>query len=152
MEQTPSTTAARDVNSLKRPGVLRLWSWQAVAHGADAVLYFQLRASRGACEQYHGAVIGHAGRSDTRVFSEVAALGSELRRLGPTTLGARTPARVGLLFDWDSWWALEITDGPSRLVKYPDVVLAYYRALWQVGVDVDVVPFTADLSGYDVVV
>ena len=152
MEQTPSTTASRDVNPLKRPGVLRLWSWQAVAHGADAVLYFQLRASRGACEQFHGAVIGHAGRDDTRVFREVASLGAELHRLGPAVLGARTPARVALLFDWDSWWSLEITDGPSRLVRYLDVVLAYYRALWTVGVDVDVVPVTADLAEYDVVV
>ncbi|MEV4754211.1 beta-galactosidase [Micromonospora sp. NPDC049559] len=152
MEQTPSYTASRDVNPLKRPGVMRLWSWQAVAHGADAVLFFQMRASRGACEKYHGAVIGHAGRQDTRVFQEVAALGAELERLGPTTLGARTPARVALLFDWDSWWALEISDGPSRHVRYQQVVLAYHRALWDAGVDLDVVPVTADLSRYDVVV
>jgi beta-galactosidase len=152
MEQTPSVTACRDVNPLKRPGVMRLWSWQAVAHGADAVLFFQLRASRGACEKYHGAVIGHAGRSDTRVFREVAGLGAELDRIGAATLGARTPARVALLFDWDSWWALEMSDGPSRLVRYQDVVLAYYRALWEAGVDVDVVPVGADLSGYAVVV
>ncbi|MEV6692069.1 beta-galactosidase [Micromonospora sp. NPDC051196] len=151
MEQTPSTTACRDVNPLKRPGVLRLWSWQAVAHGADAVLFFQLRASRGACEKYHGAVIGHAGRSDTRVFREVVELGAELRRLGGVTLGARTPARVALLFDWDSWWALEISDGPSRLVRYQQVVLAYYQALWSCGVDIDVVPVSADLAGYQVV-
>jgi beta-galactosidase len=151
MEQTPSATASRDVNPLKRPGVLRLWSWQAVAHGADAVLYFQLRASRGACEKYHGAVIGHSGRSDTRVFGEVAQLGAEFERVGATVLGARTPARVAVLFDWDSWWALEITDGPSRLVRYLDVVLAYYRALWQAGLDIDVIPVTADLSGYQVV-
>ncbi|MEE6259756.1 beta-galactosidase [Plantactinospora sonchi] len=152
MEQTPSYTASRDVNPLKRPGVMRLWSWQAVAHGADAVLFFQMRASRGACEKYHGAVIGHAGRDDTRVFREVAALGAELDRLGGATLGARTPARVALLFDWDSWWALEISDGPSRLVRYQQVVHAYYRALWDAGVDVDVLPVTADLTGYDVVV
>jgi beta-galactosidase len=151
MEQTPSTTASRDVNPLKRPGLMRLWSWQAVAHGADGVLFFQLRASRGACEKYHGAVIGHAGRSDTRVFREVAELGAELDRLGGAVLGARTPARVALLFDWDSWWALELSDGPSRLVRYQQVVLAYHRALWDAGVDVDVVPVTADLSGYDVV-
>jgi beta-galactosidase len=74
MEQTPSYTASRDVNPLKRPGVIRLWSWQAVAHGADAVLFLQLRASRGACEKYHGAVIGHSGRADTRVFREIAEL------------------------------------------------------------------------------
>ena len=152
MEQTPSATASREVNPLKRPGLMRLWSWQAVAHGADAVLFFQLRASRGACEQYHGAVIGHAGRSDTRVFREVAQLGAELDRLGGVALSSRTPARVALLFDWDSWWALEITDGPSRLVRYLDVVLPYHRAFWDAGVDVDVVAVTADLSRYDVVV
>ncbi|MEV4719974.1 beta-galactosidase [Micromonospora noduli] len=152
MEQTPSCTACRDVNPLKRPGLMRLWSWQAVAHGADAVLFFQLRASRGASEKYHGAVIGHAGRADTRVFREVAELGAELERLGPASLGARTPARVALLFDWDSWWALELSDGPSRLVRYQQVVLAYHRALWDAGVDLDVVAVTADLSRYDVVV
>ncbi|MFJ2239415.1 beta-galactosidase [Streptomyces sp. NPDC087859] len=151
MEQTPSTTACRDVNPLRRPGELRLATFQAVAHGADAALYFQLRASRGACEKYHGAVIGHAGRDDTRVFGEVAALGEELEALGDATLGARTPARTALVFDWDSWWALEISDGPSRLVKYQEVVHAYYRAAREAGADVDVVPQTADLTSYDVV-
>ena len=151
MEQTPSATACRDVNPLRRPGELRLATFQAVAHGADAALYFQLRASRGACEKYHGAVIGHAGRDDTRVFSEVAGLGRELEALGDATLGARTPARTALVFDWDSWWALEISDGPSRLVKYQEVVHAYYRAAREAGADVDVVPQTADLTSYDVV-
>ncbi|MFH9890214.1 beta-galactosidase [Streptomyces luteogriseus] len=151
MEQTPSTTACRDVNPLRRPGELRIATFQAVAHGADAALYFQLRASRGACEKYHGAVVGHAGRDDTRVFREVAALGGELEALGARTLGARTPARTALLFDWDSWWALEISDGPSRLVTYPDVVHAYYRAAREAGADLDVIPQTADLTGYDVV-
>ncbi|WP_030244532.1 MULTISPECIES: beta-galactosidase [unclassified Streptomyces] len=151
MEQTPSTTACRDVNPLRRPGELRLATFQAIAHGADAALYFQMRASRGACEKYHGAVIGHAGRDDTRVFREAAELGRELEALGDRTLGARTPARTALLFDWDSWWALEISDGPSRLVKYPDVVHAYYRAAREAGADVDVIPRTADLAPYDVV-
>jgi beta-galactosidase len=151
MEQTPSTTACRDVNPLRRPGELRLASWQAVAHGADAVLYFQMRASRGACEKYHGAVVGHAGRDDTRVIREVAELGRELESVGDTVLGARTPARTALLFDWDSWWALEISDGPSRLVRYQEVVHAYYRAAREAGADVDVVPVTADLTPYDVV-
>ncbi|MEU6143858.1 beta-galactosidase [Streptomyces sp. NPDC047081] len=151
MEQTPSTTACRDVNPLRRPGELRLATFQAIAHGADAALYFQMRASRGACEKYHGAVIGHAGRDDTRVFREVADLGGELAALGDATLGARTPARTALLFDWDSWWALEISDGPSRLVKYQDVVHAYYRAAREAGADVDVIPQTADLTPYDVV-
>ncbi|QFZ18279.1 beta-galactosidase [Saccharothrix syringae] len=152
MEQTPSVTASRDVNPVKRPGVLRLWSWQSVAHGADAVLYFQLRQSRGACEKYHGAVLDHAGRTDTRVFREVAALGREFARVGGALTGARTPARVALLVDWDSWWAVEMSDGPNRNVRYLDVLTSYHRALWQANAPLDVVPVTADLSGYDVVV
>jgi beta-galactosidase len=74
-----------------------------------------------------------------------------LELLGDATLGARTPARTALLFDWDSWWALEISDGPSRLVRYQDTVHAYYRAAREAGADVDVVPQTADLTPYDVV-
>jgi beta-galactosidase len=152
MEQTPSMTASRNVNPVKRPGVLRLWSWQSVAHGADAVLYFQMRHSRGACEKYHGAVLDHAGRTDTRVFREVADLGREFRQVGSVLLGARTPARVALLVDWDSWWAVEMSDGPNRNVGYVNVLAAYHRALWQANALVDVVPVTADLTGYDVVV
>ncbi|WP_285107425.1 beta-galactosidase [Promicromonospora sp. MEB111] len=151
MEQTPTITASRDVNPVKRPGVLRLWSWQAVAHGADAVLYFQMRQAKGASEKYHGAVLDHAGRTDTRSFREVAALGGELAGLGDAVVGARTPARVALLFDWDSWWVAEMTDGFNRHARYVDTVLAYYRALWQAGAQVDVVPTTADLARYDVV-
>lgn len=152
MEQTPTTTACRDVNPVKRPGIMRLWSWQAVAHGADAVLFFQMRHSRGASEKYHGAVLNHAGRTDTRSFREVAALGAELESLGRRTLGARTPARVALLVDWDSWWAVEISDGPNRHLKYLPALVDHHRSLWEAGAQVDVVPVTADLTRYDVVV
>ena len=152
MEQTPTNTASRDVNPVKRPGVLGLWSWQAVAHGADAVLYFQMRQSRGACEKYHGALLDHSGRTDTRAFGEAAKLGAEFDRLGDAVLAARTPARVALIFDWDSWWASEITDGLNRHLKYPKLVMDYHRVLWQAGVQLDVVPCTAELTAYDIVI
>jgi beta-galactosidase len=152
MEQTPSQTSCRPFNPVKRPGVMRLWSYQAVAHGADAVMFFQMRQSRGASEKDHGAVINHAGRSDTRVFREVAALGAELEALAGEIVGARTHAKVALVFDWDSWWAVEIADGPSRHVSYQETLNAYYRAIYDQNVAVDVVPPGADLSPYDVVV
>lgn len=152
MEQTPTVTASRDVNPVRRPGIMRLWSWQAVAHGSDSVLFFQMRASRGACEMTHGAVLDHSGRLDTRAFREVSGLGSELAGTGGALVGGRTPARVALLVDWDSWWALEMADGPNRLLRYLPTVLDWGRALWEAGAQLDVVPVTADLSGYDVVV
>lgn len=68
MEQTPGVTNWLPYNALKRPGVMRLWSYQAVAHGADTVMFFQMKRSIGACEKYHGAVIDHVGNENTRVF------------------------------------------------------------------------------------
>ncbi|HXR65010.1 MAG TPA: beta-galactosidase, partial [Ktedonobacteraceae bacterium] len=96
MEQTPSSQNWQEYNALKRPGVLRLWSYLALAHGADSVMYFQWRRSRGECEKMHGAIIEHSGRSDTRVFREVQQLGAELLRLQDRTLGAVTSAQVAL--------------------------------------------------------
>ena len=93
MEQTPSVTNWLAYNALKRPGVMRLWSYQAMAHGADAVLFFQMRRSIGACEKYHGAVIDHVGTENTRVFREISQLGKELQQLGDKTLGAEAGQR-----------------------------------------------------------
>lgn len=151
MEQTPSVTASRDVNPQRRPGIMRLWSWQAVAHGADSVLFFQMRASRGACEMTHGAVLDHSGRLDTRTFREVAALGGELASVGDALLGARTSARCAIVVDWESWWAVEMADGPNRLLRYLPTVTEWARPFWEAGAQLDVVPPTADLGAYDVV-
>ncbi|UCC69396.1 MAG: beta-galactosidase [Armatimonadota bacterium] len=148
MEQTPSQQNWQPYNSLKRPGVLRLWSYQAVAHGADAVMYFQIRQSRGACEKWHGAVISHAGHENTRVFREVAELGKELDQLGDSLLDATIEAQVAILFDWKNWWALEMSSGPSQDLKYLGQICKYYRALWKLGIPVDLVSPASDLSKY----
>jgi len=152
MEQTPSVTNWLPYNALKRPGVMRLWSYLAVAHGSDTIMFFQMRRSIGACEKFHGAVIDHAGHADTRVFREVAALGEELKRLGGRTLGSRTQAKVGILFDWDNWWALEYSAGPSSDLRYHDEVLNYYTGLHDQNIAVDIISVSDDLNKYDVVI
>lgn len=156
MEQTPSQVQWMEQNPLKRPGVMRLLSYQAIAHGANAVQYFQWRQSRGSAEMYHGAIISHAGHERTRVFREVAELGAELHALssnpGLDLLGARVQARVALLFSWPNWWNVEFLPGPSNQVRYLDEVLLYYRALWQEHIAVDIVFPEGDLSNYDLVI
>ena len=139
MEQTPSVTNWLAYNALKRPGVMRLWSYQAMANGADAVLFFQMRRSIGACEKYHGAVIDHVGTENTRVFREISQLGKELQQLGDKTLGARSRAKAAILVDWDNWWAIEYSAGPSRDLKYLDEVFLYYRALEEQNYAVDII-------------
>lgn len=152
LEQTPSSQNWQPVNALKRPGVLRLWSYLAVAHGADTVMYFQWRRGRGAGEKFHGAVVEHGGRADTRVFREVTELGAELERLGDTIIGAATPARVAILFDWNNWWAIEGAIGPINPKDYPAFVRKHYGALWRHNVSIDVIFSDSDLSGYDLVI
>ena len=152
MEQTPSQQNWQAHNALKRPGVMRLWSYQAMAHGADAVMYFQWRRGRGATEKFHGAIVEHVGTSEPRVFREVAALGRELEALGTKTLGGHVPARVAVLFDWENWWALEYSSGPSIDLKYVPQCQSFYRALHGLGIATDVVSPEADLSGYDIVI
>ena len=152
MEQTPSQQNWQPYNSLKRPGVMRLQSWQAVARGADTVMFFQLRRSRGACEKYHSAVIEHVGHENTRVFREVADLGKELISLGDTLIDSRLDTRVGIVFDWDNWWAVEMSSGPTVALRYVPQVSAWHEAFWAQNYPVDLVGVEADLSRYDIIV
>ena len=152
MEQTPSVTNWQPYNKLKRPGELRLISLQAAAHGADAIQFFQIRRSIGACEKYHGAVIDHAGRDDTRVFLEIEKLGEELEALGDIFLNGRTPSETAILFDWDNWWAVEYSAGPSILMRYKDAVEDYYTAAFDLNVPIDIIGVEDDLSRYKVVI
>lgn len=127
MEQTPSQQNWQPYNSLKRPGQMRAQSLQTIAHGADTIQFFQLRRSVGACEKFHGAVISHAGTENTRVFREVQQLGGELEKLGDVILGSRSSAEVGVVFDWDNYWALEYTSGPTVDLMYVKQIYAYYQ-------------------------
>lgn len=151
MEQTPSQQNWQPYNSLKRPGVMRLWSYQSVAHGADTIMFFQLRRSIGACEKYHGAVIEHAGHENTRVFREVAELGKELQLLGDTTLDASVESKVAIVFDWDNWWAIEKSSGPTVALNYVDQIHKYYAAFFRRNIQVDIVSVDTDMSKYDIV-
>jgi beta-galactosidase len=149
MEQVTSQVNWRARNALKRPGQMRLWSMQAVARGADGVMFFQWRAARAGAEKFHGAMVPHVGTGDSRIWREVTALGAELRRLDDV-VGARTPAEVAIVFDWESWWALELDSHPSRDVRLLEQVGRYYAPLFDRNIAVDFVAPDADLARYRV--
>lgn len=152
MEQTPSQQNWMPYNSLKRPGVMRLWSYQAVARGADTVLFFQLRRSIGACEKYHGAVIEHVGHEHTRVFRECAELGRELEQLGGELLDARSAAQIGIVYDWENRWALDLSSGPTVALDYVSEIHKYYDALYQQNIEADMIGVEENLEKYKVVI
>lgn len=150
LEQAPGAVNWRPRNGPKPPGAMRLWSWQAVAQGADAVLFFQWRQSLGGAEKFHSAMLPHGG-TDTRIFREVTELGRELASL-PAIEGTRSRAGTALLADWHSWWALELDSKPSTALEHSRIALEHYRPLFEAGVACDVVPPQRELSGYRLVV
>ena len=151
MESCPSATNWQPVSKLKKPGMLHAASMQAIAHGSDSVLYFQLRQSQGSSEKFHGAVIDHYGGDDTRVFKEVTQVGSDLERLAEVA-GAQTKAKVAVVFDWENRWALEDAQGPrNQGLFYKEAVEKSYYAFRKLGLDVDVIDMEQDLSDYKIV-
>jgi beta-galactosidase len=113
-------------------------------------MFFQWRAARAGAEKFHGAMVPHGAPEQSRVFREVAQLGAELRTLD-AVLDARVPAGVAILFDWESWWGLELDSRPSTSVHLLEQVAAYYRPLYASNVTVDFVLPDVDLSRYRLV-
>lgn len=151
MEQSPSQAIWKWYNHQKSEEALRLHTFQSLAHGAEAALYFQIRQSRGGCERFHGAVITHADSNETRVFGAVKRVGEELKKLQDRVLNTRVLSRVAVLFDWNSWWALEDSPGPNIDFTYLQELEKYYRALLRWGVGVDVVSVEEDFNKYKVI-
>jgi len=152
MESTPSVVCDQDVHRPKLPGVHMLASMQAVAHGSDTVQYFQWRAGRGSAEKFHGAVIGHAGHESTRVFREVAEVGSALAKLDDI-LGTTVEPQVAIVFDWENRWAIKEAQMPRNKDKNHDArCLEHYRAFWQMGIPVDFINEDGDFGKYRLVV
>lgn len=152
MEQTPSQQNWQPYNSLKKPGQMRAQSYQTMAHGGDTIQFFQLRRSVGGCEKFHGAVISHSGSGDTRVFREVSKLGKELDMLGTKIMDSKNISNVGIIFDWENYWALEYTVGPTKDLKYIDQIQRYYKYFYDKNISVDMIPVDADFSKYSLVV
>lgn len=151
MESTPSLVNWMPYNKLKRPGIHALSCLQAVACGSDTVQYFQFRAGRGSFEQFHGAVVNHTGRDDTRTFREVSEVGQLLKTLAPVA-GSVSAAKAAVLYDWDNRWAIEDMAGAAKEdKKYHEVCIEHFDALRRLGQDPDVISSTESFEGYDLI-
>ena len=152
MESSPSFTNWQPISKQKKPGIAELAALQTVAHGADSVLYFQWRASRGAEEKFHGAVVGHDGRQDARAFIETVQVGEKLGSLSEIAAVQREKQAM-IVHDWQNKWALEGSCGPRNAgLGYWDELKRHYNALARAGIAVEFGDETADLTGYRLVV
>ncbi|MGC5016389.1 beta-galactosidase [Streptosporangium sp. DT93] len=149
MEHATGAVNWQPVNVARPAGAMRLGSLAHVARGADGACFFQWRASRAGAEKYHSGMVPHAG-TRSKIWREVTGLGRDLAALAEIA-GSRVVGEVALLFDWESWWASELDSHPSDRLRYRELALGWYEALWRAGVPVDVVPVGTDLDGYRLV-
>ena len=150
MEHSTGAVSWQPRNIAKRPGEMRRNTLAHVARGADGALFFQWRASRGGGEKFHSAMLPHGG-TDTRIWREVVELGANLKSLAELE-GSRVASDTAILWDWESWWAVEQVFRPSVDLNFKERQLAYYEQLWRAHVQVDFAHPASDLSGYKLVV
>jgi beta-galactosidase len=149
MEQQPGPVNWAPWNPVPKPGMVRLWTWEALAHGAEVVSYFRWRQAPFAQEQFHAGLnlpgldeLSPGGKEATQVARELAAL---------PPLPETTRAPVAMVFDYASYWATMIQP-QGRDFRYEELMFRWYEALRRLGLDVDVVRPGGDVSGYALVV
>ncbi|WEH17749.1 beta-galactosidase [Streptomyces sp. VNUA24] len=149
MEHSTGAVNWQPVNRAKTAGELRRNALSHVARGADGIAYFQWRAAKAGAEQWHSAMLPHAG-TDSQIWRDVVRLGADLRALAEVR-GSEGVAEVAVVWDWSAWWAVELPSQPSGELRFQDLVRAWYEPLWRAGVAVDFVRPDADLSSYKLV-
>ena len=152
MESAPGLVNWQQFNKVKRPGIHKLFSMQAIACGSDTVQYFQWRKGRGSFEQYHGAVTDHLGKDDTRIFKEVEDLGAALEKISKAA-GTVIKAKAALLYDWDNRWAIEDIKGlGNETKKYNETCYNVYRQFLRLGIEMDIIASDSGLMDYDIII
>ncbi|MCD9878452.1 beta-galactosidase [Streptomyces guryensis] len=149
MEHSTGALNWHTVNRPKGPGELRRNALAHVAHGADGIAFFQWRASKAGAEQWHSAMVPHAG-TDSQIWRDVVRLGTDLKALAEVR-GSTGTAEVAITWDWNARWALEVPAQPNSRLRYVDLVRSWYEPLWRAGVAVDFVRPDADLSSHRLV-
>lgn len=148
MEQQCGLINWGDINPGIRPGTTRLWTWHALAEGADTCVYFRWRPSLFAQEQYHSGLLGHDGQA-AQGLRDVQAMKGERDLMAQIVQEPWRP-QVALLVRYDDLWALELQ--PQRKdFHYLRHLYLYYMTLMKMGVAVDLVPETEDMSAYALV-
>ena len=151
MEQQPGPVNWAPHNPAPRDGMVRLWSWEAFAHGAETVSYFRWRQAPFAQEQMHAGLL-RPDSIEAEGFFEALQVAKELGDLGGKLDAHPGKADMAIVFDYASAWAWEIQP-QGREFDYFRLMFDFYRNLRRLGLSVDFVPASApDIEGYPLVV
>ncbi|MFR7436600.1 MAG: beta-galactosidase [Bifidobacterium adolescentis] len=153
MEHSTSAVQWKPLNMRKRKGETVRDSLAHVAMGADAINFFQWRASAFGAESFHSAMVPHAGE-DTKLFRQVCELGETLRTLADAGVQGSELERsdTAILFSAESEWATRSETLPSMKLNHWHDVRDWYRAFLDAGTRADIMPLKYDWSDYKTVV
>ncbi|MFF1573335.1 beta-galactosidase [Leifsonia sp. NPDC058292] len=151
MEHAAGAASWHPINQPKKPGELARHAFSHLARGSNSVMYFQWRASKSGTEQFHSAMLPHAGR-DSRIFTDIVRLGGQVSRLTELMDTTVADVQVAFLHDNEAGWALKSGLKPINRPQYADTARALHNALFDRAVTVDVVPPWAPIDGYRLVV
>ncbi len=150
METEPAFVNWRPNNNAINKGQMREMAWQAVSHGADAVEYWQWRAALNGQEQYHGTLAGVDGTA-VPAYDEARQIGEEFERAGEALSGTTPQSQVAIIESFDSRWAIDFQRFNHGFDPFEELV-AFYRPLRETAQGVDVLPPSAALDKYKLVV
>ena len=152
IEQKAAQVNWQDVNSLIRPGVVRLFTYQMISRGANGILYFFWRQPRMGSEKFYGGVLTHDGRNQGRVYKEISQVGEEVKLLAPVLKGTKVVAEACILYSHDNEWTLDQPMQPSSYFHQREHLQLFYNALHDRNIPVDFARPTEDLSKYKLVI
>ncbi|WP_031360017.1 beta-galactosidase [Caballeronia sordidicola] len=150
MEQQPGPVNWAHWNPAPLPGMVRLWSWEAFAHGAGCVSYFRWRQAPFAQEQMHAGLNTPDNRLDMG-GTEASVVAKEIEQVLEADGESKVATKVALVWDYEAKWLFEIHPQGADF-HYPRFAFEYYSALRSLGLDVDVIPVDAPLDGYKMIV
>ncbi len=151
IEQKAGHVNWQDINSVVRPGVVRLFTYQLLSRGADGVLYFFWRQPRIGSEIFYGGVLTHDGKGENRLYREISQIGDEIKKIAPTLKGTTVVAETCILYSHANVWSLKLPMQPNKNFKQREHIQLFHTALHDRNIAVDFARPADDLSKYKIV-
>jgi beta-galactosidase len=151
IEQKVGHVNWQDVNSLLRPGIIRLFTYQLISRGASGIFFYRWRQPRIGNEKFCGAVLPHHLEGNRRVFKEISQINEELKILAPALKDTKVAAEVCILYSHENDWALQQPMQPNKFFNLREHIQLIYNALHDRNILVDFARPCEDLSKYKIV-
>ncbi len=130
------------------PGMIKGYSLQAFAHGADTVVHFRWRTAISGAEMHWSGLIDHSNVPGRRFreFAQLCKTAEELKLVQNTEI----KSDIAILYSSDNEYAFKIQPQTNGMY-YMEQLMLIHAAFKKYGLNVDIIDRHEDISGYKVV-